>query len=240
MWGLQTQAGGGMSTAVMAIALMTAAAGAPAAVSPEAGISASATPGELTIGARLTVGGVFTIGGRGAAGVALALQSEAYPFRGFSTVAHLASGQDGSFSFRGVTVERNSRLRVVEEGASAASSRDLRVVVDPAVAINARRLGPGATRLSVRIRHAVEGASPSSSALWFTAARGTRLFRLAAITPTRELAPGVSYASAVIDPPARRFAYRVCLNPAWERAMGPPAAHGPCPEHDFKLPAHER
>jgi hypothetical protein len=138
-----------------------------------------------------------------------------------------------------VTVERNSRLRVVEEGASAVSSRDLRVLVDPAVAINARRLGPGATRLSVRIRHAVEGGS-SSSALWFTAGRGTRVFRLAAITPTRELAPGVSYASAVIDPPARRFAYRVCLNPAWERAMGPPAAHGPCPRHDFRLPAHER
>jgi hypothetical protein len=241
MWGLQTQAGGGMSAAVVALALaMTSAAGAPAAAPPEAQISASATPAELTIGARLTVGGVLTIGGRGVAGVALALQSEAYPFRGFSTVAHLASGQDGSFSFRGVTVERNSRLRVVEEGASAASSRDLRVLVDPAVAINARRLGPGATRLSVRIRHSVEGGSPSSSALWFTAARGTRVFRLAAITPTRELAPGVSYASAVIDPPAKRFGYRVCLNPAWEHAMGPPAAHGPCPRHDFKLPAHER
>jgi hypothetical protein len=230
-----------MSTAFLAIALTTtAAAGAPAAVSPQARISASATPAELTIGATLTVGGVLTIGGRGVAGVALALQSEAYPFRGFSTVAQLASGQDGGFSFRGVTVERNSRLRVVEEGASAASSRDLRVIVDPAVAINAHRLRPGATRLSVRIRHAVEGGSPSSSALWFTAARGTRLFRLAAITPTRELAPGVSYASAVVDPPARRFAYRVCLNPAWERAMGPPAAHGPCPRHDFKLPVHER
>jgi hypothetical protein len=242
MWGFETQAGGGVSTAVIALALTTAAAaaGAPSGASPEAQISASATPAELTIGARLTVGGVLTIGRRGVARVALALQSEAYPFRGFATVAHLTSGPDGSFAFRGVLAERNSRIRVVEEGASQAMSRDLRVFVDPAVAINARRLRPGATRLSVRIRHAVEGGSSSVSAVWFTAPRGTRLFRLAAITPTRELAPGVSYASAVVDPPARRFAYRVCVNPPWELAMGPPAAHGPCPRHDFKLPVHER
>jgi hypothetical protein len=224
----------------LALTMAAAAAGAASGAPPAVQISAAATPAELTIGARLTVGGALTIDGRGVAGVAVALQSEAYPFRGFSTVAHLISGQDGSFSFRDVLVERNSRLRVVEEGASPASSRDLRVFVDPAVAINARRLGPGATRLSVRIRHAVEGGSPSVSALWFTAARGTRLFRLAAITPTRELASGVSYASTVIDPPAKRFAYRVCLNPAWERAMGPPAAHGPCPRHDFELSGHER
>ncbi len=47
----------------------------------------------------------------------------------------------------------------------------------------------------------------------------------------------MTYASAIVDPPAARFRYRVCLNPAWEAAMGVPAAHGPCPAHGFHLPA---
>jgi hypothetical protein len=242
MWGFETHAGGGVLSAAIALALtITAvAAAAPSTGPPAAQISASATPAELTIGEELAVSGVVRVNGGGVAGVPLALQSEGYPFHGFSTVAHLTSGADGSFSFKRMPAERNSRLRVVEEGASPASSRDLRVFVDPAVAISARRLGPGATRLSLRIRHAVEGGSPSASALWFTAPRGMRLFRLAAITPTRELAPGISYASVVVDPPARRFSFRVCLNPTWERAMGRSSARGPCPRHDFKLPVDER
>jgi hypothetical protein len=242
MWGFETHASVGVAPAVIVLALTitSAAAGAPSTASPAAQISASATPAELTIGAKLTVAGVVSVDGSGIAGASLALQSEGYPFRGFATVGHGTSGPDGGFSFKGVLVDRNSRLRVVEEGLPAARSRDLRVFVDPAVAISARRLGPGATRLSVRIRHTVKGGSPPTSALWFAAPRGTHVFRIAAVTPTRELAPGVSYASAVVDPPAKRFLYRVCLNPPWERAMGRPSAHGPCPRHDFELPVDAR
>ncbi|MCW3069740.1 MAG: hypothetical protein JWL67_2365, partial [Solirubrobacterales bacterium] len=228
MWGFALQALGAVPPTAIALALtMTGvSAGASPVTSPAEQISASASATELTIGATLAVAGAVTIDGHGVAGAPLALQSEAYPFRGFSTTAHVTSGPDGSFSFRGVLLERNSRLRVVADGASTPSSRQLRVFVYPAVAISARRLGPGATRLSMRIRHAVEAGSPSVSALWFTAPRGTLLFRLAAVTPTREIAPGVSYASTVVNPPATRFAYRVCLNPAWERAMGRSAGHG--------------
>jgi hypothetical protein len=43
----------------------------------------------------------------------------------------------------------------------------------------------------------------------------------------------VTYASATVAPPARKFAFRVCLNPAWERAMGAPELHRGCPERDF-------
>jgi hypothetical protein len=197
-------------------------------------LSVSAVPTELPIGAQLTVSGILTDAGNGAAGTTLALQSEAYPFHGFATVARVASGPDGSFSFTGMHAERNVRLRVLAEGAAMSPSRELRVFVDPAVAINASRLAPGATRLSIRMRHTFEAGTQSVSAWWFTAPRGTRLFHLTAITPTRELAAGVTYASAIVNPPAKRFVYRVCLNPSWERAMAPPAAHGPCPQHDFR------
>ncbi|HEY4427690.1 MAG TPA: hypothetical protein VGN08_05760 [Solirubrobacteraceae bacterium] len=243
MWGFESHAIGALPAALLALAPAVAGAataGATSTASSTRQIAAAAAPAELTIGAKLTVAGVVSVDGEGVAGVQLQLQSEPYPSRSFATIAHATSGAGGSFRFDGLAPERNSRLRVIEDGATGASSRGLRVYVDPAVAIAARRLGPGATRLSMRIRHAIEGGSPSGSALWFTAPRNARVFHLAAVTPTRELAPGVSYASAIVDPPARRFLYRVCLNPAWERAMGRPATHGSCPTHGFRLPADGR
>jgi hypothetical protein len=169
--------------------------------------------------------------------MALALQSDAYPFGDFATVAHLRSGADGSFNFTGLRPDRNTRMRVIAENAPGSFSNELRVLVDPIVAIHASRLGPGESHLSVRIKHAVDaGSTPVSvSAYWYTAPRGSSLFRLAAVTPTRELSPGVTYSSVVVDPPARRFLYRVCLNPSWEHAMGPRATHGRCPPHGFRL-----
>ena len=202
---------------------------------PAPQVSASATPAELSIGVAVTVSGMITAGGRPLPRAPLGLESEPYPFRHVRTIARTSSAPDGSFSFTGITPDRNTRLRVVAEGAAPSSSSDLAVVVDPSVALGARRLRPGATRLSVRIGHTPEGRPRSVRVIWFTAPRGTSVFRPAAVTPTRELAPGVSYASAVVEPPSRRFVFRVCLNPGWERAMGRPAARGPCPEHAFRL-----
>ena len=55
--------------------------------------------------------------------------------------------------------------------------------------------------LTLRLRHTTQGPGTGSSpAAWFVAAPGTRVFRLLATTPTRELAPGLTYASAIIDP----------------------------------------
>lgn len=196
-------------------------------------LTASATPDELTYGTALSVTGFLLQAGRGVQDASLALQADAYPFRRFVTVARLQTMADGSYAFSGVKPNRNTRMRVVEEGTPGASSRELAVTVDPLAALNAVSLGRGRTRLSLRVSHTREGGSPSVDAWWFAAARGTRLFHLVAVTPTRELSPGVTYASTTIDPPAKRFAYRVCLNPTWEHAMGAPGSHGPCPEHDY-------
>jgi hypothetical protein len=210
---------------------------APPAASPVGRLlSASVTPGELSYGAGLAVTGLLAEAGQGVGAAPLALQADPYPFRGYATVAHAATAPDGSFSFVGVRPNRNTRLRVVVEGPAAVTSPVLSVLVDPATALNARTLGPGLTRLSLRVRHTPLARSASVSAWWFLAARGTRLFRLAAVTSTRERSPDVTYASAVIDPPSKRFVYRVCLNPTWEHAMGAPATHGSCPKHDFEVP----
>ncbi len=198
-------------------------------------LSASALPSEIAYGAELTVSGRLEEAAGGAGATPLELQAEPYPFRGFSTVARVTSGPEGGFAFAGVRPDRNTRLRVVLTGGSAPTDPVLTVIVDPLVAIDARSLGRGRTRLSLRIRHAAVGGAGSDSAWWYLAARGQRIFRLAAVTQTRELARGETYASVIVDPPARRFLYRVCLNPGWEHAMGAPTTHGPCPDHDFSV-----
>jgi hypothetical protein len=211
----------------------------PAPAAPLAAqLTASVAPTELTFGAALSVSGRLMSSGQGVPGVPLALQSDPYPFRGFAPVAHVTSSEDGSFSFLGIRPDRNTRLRVVSEGAPVVTGPVLAATVDAKVWGSVRSLGPGRVRLTLRVRHAVTGNARSVSAWWFLAARASRVFRLAAVTATRELAPGVTYATVVVDPPVRRFEYRVCMNPPWESAMGSLATHRRCPEATFVIGAH--
>jgi hypothetical protein len=213
---------------------LSVAVGAGAQAAPQAPeLSASVLPGELTYGGALTVTGRLLAGGQPVAGATLDLQADAFPFGRFATVARLTTMLDGGFAFSGVKPDRDTRLRVVEERPAGARSPVLPVIVDPSAAIDAVSLGRGRTRLSLRVGHTSEGGSASVTAWWFAAAHGSRVFRLVAVTPTRELSTGITYASATIDPPARRFSYRVCFNPTWERAMGAPASHRRCPERDY-------
>jgi Beta-lactamase enzyme family len=105
-------------------------------------------------------------------------------------------------------------------------------------ALRAFELGPGRTRLTLRVSHSLKDKPPTVSAWWFVQARGTHLFHLAAVTTTRELPGAVTYASATIDPPARHFTYRVCLNHPRAYARGAPATHHPCPQQDFTAPSN--
>ena len=224
----------GWAPATLALAVLALAVSPAPAASPTAVIAATLTPAELTIGASASIAGNVTESGIGVTGAPLALQVDGYPFGEYVTVARQSSGVSGGFAFTALKPDRNTRLRVVLESAPSVSAQ-LQATVDPRVALNARSLGPGRTRLSIRVQHTVHAGSASTSVSWFLAARGTRVFRLAAVTPTREAAPGVSYASATVDPPATRFAYRACLNPGWEHAMGMRAAHGRCPRHDYAV-----
>src|SRR5439155_17626574 len=89
------------------------------------------------------------------------------------------------------------------------------VTVDPTVATSFMQLGPGRTRLSLRLGHPPQLSSRPVRAWWFAAPHGSRRFHLVAVSSTRELSPGVTYASATIEPPSARFVYRVCVSPAW-------------------------
>jgi len=95
------------------------------------------------------------------------------------------------------------------------------------------RLGPGRTRLSLRLAHPPQLSSRPVRVWWFAAPRSSRRFHLVAVSSTRELSPGVTYTSATIEPPSARFVYRVCVSPAWGAARGGAGSHRRCPHADF-------
>jgi hypothetical protein len=240
MWTHASRAPRAACLGSVAVALALTLVPTPTATASGVVLSATATPSQLSYRATLTVAGELSDGGQGVAGVPLALQGDAYPFRRFVTLARLSTAPDGSFSFAGVQPDRDTRLRVLVEGSAASVSPTLPVTVEPDVALAAHDLGRGRTRLSMRVLHTRHGGSAPVTAWWFTAARGTHRLHLAAVTTTREIAAGmtgVTYANAVVDPPSKRFLYRVCINPSWERAMGAPSAHHPCPHGDFDAPS---
>jgi len=200
-----------------------------------------ATPAqEVLYGSPIIASGGVSEGGRAVAGALLELQADPYPFRGFATVGRTTTAPDGSFAFAPLRADRNVRLRVVRAelvfsaaGPQPSKSPVISVYVDPRATLKSRSLGPGRTQLTLRMAHTTQAGGGSVEASWFVAARGTRVFRLLAVTPTRELRSGLLWASAIIDPPARHFAYRVCLTPPWEAAMS--RGRGRCPRGDYAV-----
>ena len=224
-----------------AVAVLTAALGLTLAHGASAGsavlISATASPGEIALGAHVTVSGRIAADPASLAGRTLQLEAAPYPYRAFAVVSQTQSASDGSFAFTATAPTRNTHLRVSLTAGPEVVSPTLHVTVDPRAAIHARSLGPGRERLSIRIEHTrtPRARARTTTVYWYVALRRSKLFTLAAASASREIAPGVTYASVIVNPPARRFAYRVCLNPTWEAAMGPASTHGSCPARDFRL-----
>ena len=225
-------------SALCAAAASLLAAGAAAAGADPSGpqISAAAYPATLQIGAGATISGTASELGAPLAGTEVQLQIDPYPYRGFRAIADASTAASGAYSFAPLPLSRNTRLRVVDPASPQASSAPVQVIVQPAPRVSSRSLGPGRVLLTLRLAHAPE-PSPPVAVRWYAAARGSRLFRLLAITASSELPGAVTAASAVIDPPARRFIFRVCLRPAWEASMGPASSHGPCPRADYEAGA---
>jgi hypothetical protein len=196
-------------------------------------IDASVSSQAVTIGTALTVSGRLVQAGAGVPSAPLALEVTGYPYKSFRALAHGASAADGSFSFPGLRLDRDSRVRVVSEAGTQASSRTLLVFVDPRVQVRAHRVGPGETRLSVRVWHTRWRDTTPVAASWYVGRKGARSLELNALTETREPAPGLTYSEVDVEPPARRFDYGVCIDAAWNRAMSPPALRRTCPQRSI-------
>lgn len=222
-------------TRLSALAATLAAGSISACAAPptSAGAQQTQTPTIAVAPAEVAYGSTVAVAGAGVPpAVPVQLEADPYPYRGWRLAATATSAADGSYAFAAYRPLRDERLRVV---AASAASPEARVIVDPLAALRAVSLGPGRVRLSAQIRHAPGLASPPVSAWWYLASAGSDVYRLAAVTSTSELPGAVTYASATVDPPSARFRYRVCLNPAWEAAMGPAPSHGRCPRRGFRL-----
>ena len=138
-----------IAASLIALALLGLAAAAPASAPPS--ISASAGPAEITLGATVTVSGRLASEPAQAGAQPLQLEGAPYPFHVFTVIAQTQSASDGSFSFAATAPQENTRMRVSLAGSPGVVSASLHVTVDPRVAINARSLGPGRVRLSIRI-----------------------------------------------------------------------------------------
>ncbi len=194
-------------------------------------ISLGATPGELGSGMSTELTGTLRTGGTVArAGAALELQVDPYPYRGFADAAHTTTAADGSFAFGPLRPDRNTRYRVRSFGGYSPA---LTVYVDVPATLHSYDRGPGRAMLTMISHHSAYFRWIGVPTYWYVAPRGSSRFRLAAVTRTRELRPGVTYATATVDPPATRFAFRVCFNGAGEAGAGPPAGHRVCPKGDF-------
>ncbi len=211
--------------AVLSLAL----AGTPAGGSSTATLSLAVEPAEVTLGSTFTIAGRLSEGGLPVPGATIHVAVEG------AQLAPVQTAADGSFSVLAPAPDHNETVQAGTLSSSESGPRT--VVVDPRVALNSASLGPGRDRLSARVAHTPGVRSEPVAAYWYVAARGSEVYHLATSTETKELPGAVTYASAIVDPPAKRFSYRLCFNPEWEERMGPPAAHGPCPRRGFRLPA---
>ncbi len=203
------------------------AAGAEASPPPSTPVQATLTPAQLALGQSTVVSGRVTAA---VPGSELELRATVYPSRTAAIVSRTSVSADGTYAFPPLAEERDTVLQVASASSAAAASRVLQLVVEPRIAIAGRALRAGASQLSLRLTHAAGfSASAGVPAYWFVRPQGSARFEPLPATSTRELTGDTTYASTVIDPPSRRFAFRVCLNPAWEHAMGARAQHGRCP-----------
>ena len=216
--------------AVVVAATLSAASPAASAAAP---LSLTASPGEIRSGSTTAITGTLqSPAGAPVGAVTVELQADPYPYRGFFDAAHTTTAADGSFAFAGLAPDRNTRYRVRWAGGD---SLPVRVYVDAPATLRSFDRGPGRTMLTMLAYHSGYFRWINVPTYWYVAPLGSRVFHLAAVTRTRELRPGITYAAATIDPPARRFAFRVCFNGVGEAGAGPPAAHPPCPRGDFTL-----
>ena len=194
---------------------------------PGSVLTASLSSAAISYGERISLTGRLTESGQGVAGAHLQLQSNSYPFRRYATIGTSTTGANGTYAFTGVRPNRNTQLRVVATGGATAHSASRYLRVNPAARVGARSIAPGEVALRLAVGHTAYGDAEPASAYWSLAPRGSRDFRLEAVTQTHE-SRHLTTASATVDPPSTAFSYRVCFVPTWRHAMGARASYTRC------------
>jgi hypothetical protein len=212
---------------------------APTAAIAQAPTTTLATPSDLRFGHVTRITGMLTDAqGAPRIGVVAQLQQSPYPYRAFVDAAHTTTARDGTYAFENVRPDRNTRYRVVEQGATTAAAAFVLVTVEPRGVLRSRKLVPGRVSLSLVITHSSHFRWRGETVFWYVRKLGDHAFALAARSRAREPRRGTTSASVTVSPPARRFAFRACLEPSDLTGVGPQPTKARCPRHSFKPGRH--
>jgi hypothetical protein len=208
---------------------------APVAAVAQAPTTTVASPSAIRFNQTTRITGTLTdAGGVPRVGAVAQLQQSPYPYKRFVDAAHVTTAADGSFAFENVKPDRNTRYRVVEPGGPLVTAPEVFVSVAPRGVMRSRKLGPGRVRLSLLIRHSGFFHWRGERVRWYVRRTGKRVFKLVVRTRAREPERGTTSASVTIAPPARRFAFRACLEPSDLPGAGAQPSSRRCPRHSFK------
>lgn len=165
-------------------------------------------------------------------GVAIELQSDSYPYGGFTRLASQRSAPDGSYGLR-VSPARNTRYRAVLADSPGVRSDAIKVTVNEIVKTRVRYQTPGRARIVVRSRHPADLDWGGKRLSWYVSPAGRDRLRRVKVNSTRSPERGVTLMRTTIEVPPGRFRFAACFHARSQRAMGRRADRPRCGRRRF-------
>ncbi|MDX6587796.1 MAG: hypothetical protein QOI31_2269 [Solirubrobacterales bacterium] len=174
-----------------------------------------------------TLSGVLTQGDEKLAGEEVVLEGDSYPFSGdFAEIESQDTDAQGRFEFEAAP-DANTAYRVAAGEQSEATSREVRVYVDPLTELVKEPAGNG-TRFTTLFRHpkdrSIQGSTVFSYAATVADAEATGKLRFIKFDRVEQERQGLSAASITLPFAATDVEYKACYGYAPDSGMGVPDA----------------
>ena len=174
-----------------------------------------------------TLSGTLTQGKQELAGETVVLEGDSYPFNGsYAEIESVETDADGSFEFEAAP-DANTAYRVAAGDLSEATSREVRVYVNPLTKPLTEPSGNG-TRFTTVFRHPAERSIQGSTVFNYAAtvadAQATGKLRFIKADRVEQERQGLSSASITLPFAAAAVEYRACYSYTPDSGMGVPSS----------------
>jgi hypothetical protein len=207
---------------------------APAGVAQAATISAKASKAEIKFGQSVTVSGSVKEGTAPVLARPVELQAKPAGSSKFSRVDDTTTDTNGSYSFPGLTPDRNTFYRVMSP---PDKSPTVRVIVDEIISSKLKDLPLGRMRLTASSKHPADLKWGGKRAYVFVA-QGAR-YKLVARPRTTGTGQTTRLKADFPVAKAGKFRFLACFSVPNARAMGPSDQHAFCHKHSFVPKSHK-
>ena len=171
-----------------------------------------------------TLSGVLTQGDEKVAGEAVVLEGDSYPSDDFAELDSAETGEDGRFEFETIP-DANTTYRVAAGELSEATSREVRVYVNPLTELLTQAAGSG-TRFTTIFRHpderSIQGSTVFSYAATPEAAAAAGKLRFIQVDRVEQRRTGLSSAAITLPFSPDQVEYRACYGYTPDSGMGQP------------------